>query len=139
MNRFLLDTGIASDYVNRRAGVFERASESVRSGARLGISSPVLGELWAGVRYSDSPDRNVPRMARQLTDFAVWPFDKAAAEEFGRLYAELRRLGRPMQQIDIQTAAIALTLGNCTVVTKDSDFAAVPGLHVADWSKAASP
>src|SRR5215211_4510308 len=121
MNRFLLDTGIASDYVNRRAGVFERASESVRRGARLGISSPVLGELWGGVWYSDSPDRNAPRMARHLAGFTIWPFDKAAAEEFGRLYATLRRLGRPMQQIDIQTAAIALTLGNCTIVTKDSD------------------
>jgi tRNA(fMet)-specific endonuclease VapC len=139
MNRFLLDTGIASDYVNRRAGVFERASESVRRGARLGISSPVLGELWGGVWYSDSPDRNAPRMARHLADFTIWPFDKAAAEEFGRLYATLRRLGRPMQQIDIQTAAIALTLGNCTIVTKDSDFSAVPGLQVADWSRAASP
>jgi len=27
-----------------------------------------------------------------------------------------------------------LTLGNCTVVTKDSDFRAVPGLTVEDWS-----
>ena len=39
-----------------------------------------------------------------------------------------------MQQIDIQIAAIALALGNCTVVTADSDFAAVPGLAVEDWA-----
>jgi len=40
-----------------------------------------------------------------------------------------------MQQIDIQIGAIALTLGDCTVVTSDSDFAAVPGLAVEDWTK----
>jgi tRNA(fMet)-specific endonuclease VapC len=39
-----------------------------------------------------------------------------------------------MQQVDIQIAAIALTLGDCTVVTGDSDFSAIPGLDVEDWS-----
>lgn len=39
-----------------------------------------------------------------------------------------------MQQIDIQIAAIALTLGNCTVVTTDSDLSAVPGLPVENWT-----
>jgi tRNA(fMet)-specific endonuclease VapC len=46
----------------------------------------------------------------------------------------LRRIGRPMQQIDIMIAAIARTLGDCTVVSKDSDLRAVPGLKVEDWS-----
>ncbi len=39
-----------------------------------------------------------------------------------------------MQQIDIQIAAIALTIGNCVVVSKDSDLKAIPGLDVEDWS-----
>jgi tRNA(fMet)-specific endonuclease VapC len=62
------------------------------------------------------------------------PFDTAAAHEYGRLFAELKRLGRPMQQIDIQIAAIALSLGNCTVVTGDTDLSAVPGLDVENWA-----
>jgi tRNA(fMet)-specific endonuclease VapC len=39
-----------------------------------------------------------------------------------------------LQPIDIQIAAIALSLGNCTVVTKDSDFGAIPGIKVVNWS-----
>lgn len=31
-------------------------------------------------------------------------------------------------------AAIALTLGSCTVVSADSDLAAVPGLPVENWA-----
>lgn len=134
MKRYLLDTGIASDYVNRRYGVFERAGEAARSGCRVGIGIPVLAELWSGIELSATRDENVKRLRRRLVDLVVWPFDAAAAEEYGRLFAHLRRTGRPMQQIDIQIAAIALTLGNCTVVTKDSDFQAVPGLDVVDWS-----
>ena len=57
-----------------------------------------------------------------------------AAAMFGRIFAELRRIGRPMQQIDIQIAAIALTLGNCTVVSADTDLPDVPGLTVETWS-----
>jgi tRNA(fMet)-specific endonuclease VapC len=40
-----------------------------------------------------------------------------------------------MQQIDIQIAAVALSLGNCTVVSGDSDLSAVPGLTVEKWSE----
>ncbi len=39
-----------------------------------------------------------------------------------------------MQPIDVQIAAIALNLGNCTVVSADSDLAAVPGLTVENWA-----
>ncbi len=39
-----------------------------------------------------------------------------------------------MQVIDIQIAAIAWCLGNCTVVSKDGDLSAVPGLSVENWA-----
>lgn len=135
MRRYLLDTGIAGDYVNRRHSFYEKARDAVANGDRVGIGVPVLGELWAGIELSETHERNKKLLQRNLNDLLLWPFDKAAALEFGRIYAQLRRKGRMIQQIDIQTAAIALTLGNCTVVSKDSDFLAVPGLQVVDWSK----
>jgi tRNA(fMet)-specific endonuclease VapC len=63
-----------------------------------------------------------------------WPYDKAAAYEYGRIFAELKKRGRIIQQIDMQIAAIALSLGNCTVVSSDSDLTAVPGLTVENWA-----
>lgn len=39
--------------------------------------------------------------------------------------------------LDIQIAAVAFALGNCTVVTSDSDLAAVPGLSVENWANEA--
>lgn len=39
-----------------------------------------------------------------------------------------------MQVIDIMVAAVALSLGNTTVVTTDSDLSAVPGLPVENWA-----
>jgi tRNA(fMet)-specific endonuclease VapC len=91
--------------------------------------------LFAGAEHSQSRARNLPKVERSLNDFFLWPYDLDAAREFGRIYAHLRRTGRPMQQIDMQIAAVVLSLGNCTLVTADSDFAAIPGLIIEDWSK----
>jgi len=134
MRRYLLDTGCAGDYVSKRFGVDKRAREVVTLGNRVGICVPVLGELFAAIELSETRDRNRKRLIRALFDLTLWPFDRDAAENYGRLFALLRQSGRPMQQVDIQIAAVALSLGNCTVVTKDNDFAAIPGLSVENWS-----
>ncbi len=111
-----------------------RVDAERRLGHRVGICTPVLGELWSGVEGSAARERNLQRLRHGLSRFVVWPYDNQAAAAFGRIFAELRRIGRPMQQIDIQIAAIASVLGDCTVVTKDSDLAAVPGLSVENWA-----
>lgn len=132
MRRFLLDSGIAGDLINRRHGAFERARQEVAKGNRIGM--PVLAELVYGIECSASRDRNMMALRSALANFTLWPFDETAAFEYGRLAAELRRNGRPMQTVDIMIAAIARTLGHCTVVTKDSDLAAIPGLTIANWA-----
>lgn len=134
MRRYLLDTGRAQDFVNRRHGVLERADVERHRGSRIGICVPVLGELWAGIEGSVSRERNMHKLRHALSRLLVWPYTNEAAATFGRIFAELRRIGRPMQQIDIQIAAIALTLGNCTVISADTDLPAVPGLTVENWA-----
>lgn len=133
MSRFLLDTGPAQRFVNKDPVVTRIAKERRQQGHVIGICVPVLGELWSGVEGSDSRDLNAQRLRKQLSSLVLWPYDKPAAAEFGRIFALLRKTGRPMQQIDVQIAAIAMTLGNCTVVTMDSDLSAVPGLSVENW------
>lgn len=134
MRRYLLDTGIAGHYLNRRRGVYQRARAVIASGNKIGIGLPVLGELWDGVANSASPDRNRKLLLHALADWTRWPFTEAAAEEYGRLSTALRRMGRPMQQIDIQIAAIAVSMGSTIIVSTDSDLTAVPGLMVENWA-----
>jgi tRNA(fMet)-specific endonuclease VapC len=93
----------------------------------------VLGEVIGGILYGDSHEASWKKAKPMLMSLVLWPFDASAAQEYGRLFAGLKSIGRPMQQIDIQIAAIALALGNCTVITYDSDLAAVPGLAFENW------
>ena len=134
MKRFLLDTGIAGCYIDRRRGVLERAGGEVLAGNWIGIAHPVLAELAYRAEGSPNRERNLQRLKLALASWKVWPVTAQAAFEYGRIAAQLRRIGRPIGQNDMMIAAIALTLGNCTVVTMDSDLSAVPGLHVDNWA-----
>ncbi len=132
--RYLLDSGPASDFLFQRRGVDARVEAARRAGARVGIGAPVLGEIVGGLEASKSREASWKIARPRLGKLVCWPIDKAAAYEFGRVLAELKRIGRPMQQIDIQIAAIAFALGDCTVVSGDGDLSAVPGLTVENWS-----
>jgi tRNA(fMet)-specific endonuclease VapC len=117
----------------RRGAVSERAREARRAGSQIGVGTPVLAELYYGVEFSASRERNLQRLRHAIAGLRIWPFEERSAAEFGRIRAELRRIGRPMQVVDMMIAAIALSLGNCTVVSSDSDFAAIPGLSLGNW------
>jgi tRNA(fMet)-specific endonuclease VapC len=134
VSRFLLDSGIAGDFMNRRNGVYERARDEGRRGNVVGVGVPILAELFYGAENSADPERTLQRLRINIPSWRIWPFTNEAAAEFGQIRALLRRIGRPMQVVDIMIAAIALTLGNCTVVTTDSDLAAVPGLRTENWA-----
>jgi len=97
------------------------------------MGMPVLAELLGGIEYSESREKNLIIVNRNLHLFRIWPFTREAAGIYGRLFAQLRRAGRTMQAMDLMIAAIALSLGACTVVSADSDFDAVPGLSVESW------
>lgn len=133
MKRYLLDSNAVTSLINRREPLIERVRDARRHGFRIGTCEPVVAELCYGLELSSSRDENMIRLRRGLARLICWPLERRASETYGRLAAELRRRGRPMQVIDIMLAAIALSLGSCTVVTTDSDLSAVPGLDVENW------
>lgn len=132
--RYLLDTGIAQDFQAGRGGIRARAIALRKSGHRIGICVPVLGELWSGVEFSSSRDRNRASLRQALSTLTIWPYTVMAAEEYGKIFAELKRTGLPIQQIDMQIGAIARTLPNCVIVSKDGDFAAISGATIENWA-----
>lgn len=133
--RYLLDSGILSSFIQARQPVMRRAVAAVRAGHVLGICTPVLGEFIAGLMKSNAPAKNIRRLNHKLNDLRLWNYDRSAAEEYGVIQNDLRERGLLIQVVDMQTAAVAKALGNCTVVTKDGDFKRIPGLRSEDWSR----
>jgi hypothetical protein len=52
--RYLLDTGPAFDFLFQRRGIEVRIESARRAGDKIGICTPVLGEIVAGLEGSDS-------------------------------------------------------------------------------------
>jgi tRNA(fMet)-specific endonuclease VapC len=134
IRRYLFDTGIAQDFQDNRGNVRGKAKTARAQGHRIGICVPVLGELWSGVEGSNQRDANAVLLRRALSQLSIWPYTPEAAAEYGRIFTELKNAGHPIQQIDMQIGAIARTLPNCVVVSKDSDFLAIRGLAVENWA-----
>lgn len=134
MRRYLLDTNALGNFVAARRGIRVRARAVRATGGKLGTCFPALAEIYYGLELSSTRAYNLGLLRAELGQLTLWPFDHAAAREYGRVLAELDRIGRPMQDIDVMIAAVALALGNCTVVTTDSDLSAVPGLSVENWA-----
>jgi tRNA(fMet)-specific endonuclease VapC len=136
MTRFLLDSNAVTDLLNRRSPFAERVEEARQLGSQIGTCEPIVAELLFGLELSSKPQENIARLMRGLSRLRVWPFDRQASKEYGRIAADLRRHGRPMQVIDMMLAAVAFAQQNCVVVTTDSDLSAVPGLATVNWMKA---
>ena len=135
MSKYLLDSNAIADCIFQRRGVDQRVMQSRRNGHVIGTALPVVAEILGGIEFSATRERNLLILNRKLSLFRLWPFTLDVAKAYGRLFAELRRIGRPMQVIDMMVAATAQTLTDCIVVTTDSDLSAVPGLKVENWAQ----
>jgi tRNA(fMet)-specific endonuclease VapC len=83
MTRFILDTGIAGLYLDRKRGVFERAEAEVAKGNRVGIAAPVLAELAYRAEGSPKRERNVQRLRQALAVWKLWLADVDTTFEYG--------------------------------------------------------
>ena len=101
----------------------------------LAVAIPTVGELYFGAYNSGRVEANIARVRAFLSPPGpqVLLIDEPAAEQFGRFKALLRRAGRPIGDIDLFIAGVAVRHG-LTVVTNNKDhFARIPGLPLENW------
>jgi tRNA(fMet)-specific endonuclease VapC len=137
MTRYLLDTNAVGDFLNHRHGVPARVHEARTRGSVIGTCEPVVAELFFGVENSATRDENLARLKRGLRRIKCWPLTRQASGEYGRLALALKRTGRVIGQIDVLIAAIAISFGDCAVVSNDKDMLVIPGLVVVNWREEA--
>ena len=92
-----------------------------------------LGELVYGAALKGS-EALVERVRELLlSGLPVLPFDRHAADVYGRVRARLEHEGRRLAEPDLRIAAIALA-NDLTLVTGNvRHFGRVPGLRVENW------
>jgi tRNA(fMet)-specific endonuclease VapC len=130
MTRYLLDTNHASLLLRRIPQITDRVRTAVD--VELFLCRPSVAELWFMIFKGAKVDANRAELEVFLRDFRHVEFDAAAAVEFGRIKAHVRKIGKPMPDVDIQIAAIA-RVNNLVLLTDDAHFNSVPGMTLQNW------
>jgi predicted nucleic acid-binding protein len=125
LTRGLVDTTV---FIARESG---RPLDEGALPDEISVSVMTIGELRAGVLAADevgTRDRRLATLTQALMMEPV-PIDGRVADSWATLRVRLRDSGQRMPVNDSWIAATAMSLG-VPLVTQDSDYVDVDGLHV---------
>lgn len=98
------------------------------------ISSITYAELAHGVFRSSAVDKNRLALMLLLSNIEIIDFDADAAEEYGKVRADLEQKGTIIGPMDMLIAGHAISSG-CTLVTNNTkEFSRVKTLNITNWA-----
>jgi tRNA(fMet)-specific endonuclease VapC len=139
--RYLLDTNHWSYIQERHPQVIARL-QSLPDEASLVMSVVSQAELLGGIELVRGQRRRQELLVlyREViaTVTEILPITSEEAKEFAKIFASLRRKGRPIETNDIWIAATA-RVHNLILVSNERHFHYIDGLQVEDWTISPAP
>lgn len=130
--KYSLDTNTCIRYINGRSLSIRQKLPTIPA-REIVVCSVVRGELAYGAAKSQTPEASAAKQARFLQPYATLPYDDAAAQEYGRIRAQLAKAGTPIGPYDMQIAAIALVQDLIVVTHNVAEFGRISDLKIEDW------
>lgn len=131
MTRFLLDTNFCIAFMRGRE--WARIALSRVQATDVAVSAVTLGELYEGTHYADSPPKELRKVESFLDPLEIVPFGREEAIHWGRIEAQLRKQGNPIEAEDSMIAASAQAHGFTLVSGNTKHFERVKALKLVNW------
>lgn len=132
--RYMLDTNICIYAIKHKPEqVFCRLQEHDPS--EICISSVTYAELVHGVEKSKAVEKNRLALSLLLANIEIISFDSLAAESYGKVRADLEKMGTPIGPLDMMIAGHAQSLGYTVVTNNTREFERVKGLNLENWAE----
>jgi len=129
MKLYMLDTDTCSYIIRERPiGVLEHFRKLAME--QICISTVTYAELLYGVERSSSKRINRPIIDDFVQHLDVIDWDNAAAEQYGKIRADLEARGQPIGAMDMMIAAHAKSIKAVLVTNNQKHFARIKGLKV---------
>ncbi len=132
--KYMLDTNICIYAIKHKPDTVIKKFLS-HDPEELCISAITYAELMHGVEKSMAVEKNRVAMSLFLSPITILQFDERAAEEYGRIKAELEKKGTPIGPMDTLIAGHARSSGLILVTNNTGEFSRVTGLAVEDWTQ----
>lgn len=132
MKPVLLDTDTLSLFLRNDLQVVAHVQQYLQHFDTLNISIITKYEILSGLYHKDA-SKQLMRFEQLLVLLNVIPLNDYAVEIAAKKYAETRKLGTPIDDIDLLIAAIALA-NNLAIVTHNTKhFSKISELTIFDW------
>jgi tRNA(fMet)-specific endonuclease VapC len=132
MTYYLLDTNHLSPLVTEGHPLREKILERLQNGDVFAVPAIALSEFLFGISILPRAKQNQRAWSLLSNNFIYYDVDRFDAEQAADLRLFLRKNGRQLALPDALIAVVALRY-NLILLTKDADFAAVPGLSYESW------
>ena len=132
--KYMLDTNICIYAIKHKPDTVIKKFLS-HDPEELCISAITYAELMHGVEKSMAVEKNRIAMSLFLSLITILQFDELAAEEYGRIKAELEKKGTPIDPMDTLIASHTKSRGLIIVTNNTRKFNRVAGLTIEDWAQ----
>ena len=131
--KYMLDTNICIYIIKQKpARVLKRFT--THSPGDILISSVTIAELRYGAEKSLHVQQNHDALGGFIVPLEIATFDEKAAEDYGKVRAQLEKKGQPIGSMDMLIGAHALSLGITLVTNNTKEFKRIKGLKIENWT-----
>ncbi|MBO1351038.1 MAG: type II toxin-antitoxin system VapC family toxin [Hormoscilla sp. GUM202] len=129
--KYLLDTDTCIYWLNGRDSVRNRLLAV--GWAEVGICVIIVAELYFGAYNSNRVASNIERAEQFMRQLSVFPLDNNTLRRFGELKSQLRRIGRPIANLDLLIASVAVTNNMILVTNNTRHYERIGELKLENW------
>jgi len=134
MKQSLIDTDILSMFLRGNEKVKLNFEQYTRTYKNINFSIITYYEVLSGLRHRDA-NKQLDTFLRFASINTILPLTTGSCENSASIYADLRKKGTSVDDIDILIAGIALE-NNMSIVTNNiNHFDRIEGLEVYNWAK----
>lgn len=129
----LIDTDILSMFFKGNENIKNKFDEYLSRHSYINFSIITYYEILSGLKYKDAR-----KQMESFIDFSsknnILPLTIESSRISARMYADLRKAGTPVDDIDLLIAGIALENNLIMVTNNTGHFGRIEGLTVENWS-----
>ncbi len=129
----ILDTTFIIDLMDQLPSAVRKQEELRQRRENLYITTPTVMELWSGVVQSSRPEQEKRKVVEVVESQLILDFDKASAEEAGKIDGTLYKEGVPIEPTDCMIAGIAQYHQEILLTKNLKHFTRIKGLGIETY------
>jgi tRNA(fMet)-specific endonuclease VapC len=133
MKPCLLDTDIVSRFFRNHPKVVENCNLYLQEYEQLNLSLITYYEILSGLKHRDA-EKQLERFLAFSQINQIISLTEESVKISAEIYADLRKKGTPVDDIDLLIAGVALANNLVLITHNQKHFGKVEGLELEDWT-----